>query len=420
MTGRNLPKKAKPFDIPQKVVSEAWRQVKANHGAAGVDRQSINDFEKHCRNNLYTLWNRMSSGSYMPPPVRVVAIPKKTGGERILGIPTVADRVAQTVAKHYFELLVEPYFHKDSYGYRPHTSAHDAVEVTRKRCWKYNWVLEFDIKGLFDNIDHELLMKTVRHHTKERWLLLYIQRWLKAPFQKDDGTLAGRTKGTPQGGVISPLLANLFLHYVFDLWMKRNYPLLPFCRYADDGIVHCRTQSEACALMRALEERFKVCKLELHPQKTRIVYCKDSNRTGEHSLTGFDFLGFTFRPRRARSREGKCFTSFAPAVSTAAGKEMRQETRRWRLHRRSEMSLEEISQKITPVIRGWLAYYGRFYRSALYPTLHHLNRILVRWAMGKYRRLRGHLVKAIHWLGAIAARQPQLFPHWQILRPSAG
>jgi RNA-directed DNA polymerase len=419
--GRNRLKKARPFEISQKVVVQAWKQVKANQGAAGVDKQSIAEFETNLRNNLYKIWNRMSSGSYQPPPVRTVSIPKKTGGERVLGVPSVSDRVAQTVWKRYFEPIVEPHFHEDSYGYRPGKSAHDAVEVTRKRCWKYDWVLEFDIKGLFDNIDFELLMKTVRWHTNERWLLLYVERWLKAPFQKDDGTLVERTKGTPQGGVASPILANLFLHYVFDLWMKRNHPLLPFCRYADDGVVHCRTESEARVLRKALEERFKECKLELHPEKTRIVYCKNSNRRKDYPVVSFDFLGFTFRPRMAKSREGKYYVNFSPAVSNAAGKDMRQQSRRWNLHLRSELSLEEISRITSPVIRGWINYYARFYKSALYPTLRHLNDILVRWAMRKFKRLRGHLTRAVHWLGKIAKREPQLFPHWQFgARPTAG
>jgi RNA-directed DNA polymerase len=320
--GRSPLKKAKSFEISQKVVMEAWKQVKANQGAAGVDKQSIAEFEKNTRNNLYTIWNRMSSGSYIPPPVRTVAIPKKSGGERMLGIPSVSDRVAQTVWKLYFEPMVEPNFHKDSYGYRPGKSALDAVEVTRTRCRTYQWVLEFDVKGLFDNIDHELLMKTVRWHTKNRWLLLYVERWLKAPFHKDDGALIERTKGTPQGGVVSPILANLFLHYVFDLWMKRNYPALPFCRYADDGIVHCRSELEAWALKKRLEDRFRECKLELHPVKTRIVYCKSSNHRQDYPVVNFDFLGFTFRPRFAKSREGKYFIAFSPAVSSAAGKAM--------------------------------------------------------------------------------------------------
>jgi len=307
--------KAKSFEISKHVVLEAWKRVKANKGAAGVDSELISDFEENLKDNLYKIWNRMSSGSYFPPPVKTVAIPKKAGGERILGIPTVSDRVAQMVAKIYFEPFVEPYFHEDSYGYRPEKSAIQAVAVTRKRCWRYNWLLEFDIKGLFDNIEHDLLMKAVKHHTRNKWILLYIERWLKTPFQQKDGTLVERTKGTPQGGVISPVLANLFLHYVFDKWMERNYPRNPFCRYADDGITHCRTEAEAKLLLKALDARFKECGLELHPEKTKIVYCKDDDRVGDYPNISFDFLSYTFRPRRAKNRYGKFFVSFLPGVS---------------------------------------------------------------------------------------------------------
>jgi RNA-directed DNA polymerase len=414
-------KRAKPYEISKKVVWKAWKQVKANHGAAGVDEESVSDFEKNVKNNLYKIWNRMSSGSYFPPPVRTVEIPKKSGGERLLGIPTVADRVAQMVAKMYLEPVLEPNFHQDSYGYRPGKSAIQAVEVTRRRCWKYDWVLEFDIKGLFDNIDHDLLMKAVRKHTDCKWMLLYIERWLKAPFQGEDGILVERTKGTPQGGVISPLLANLFLHYVFDKWMERNYPQVPFCRYADDGVVHCRTEAEAWLMKEVLESRFKECNLELHREKTRIIYCKDEDRRKDHPHTSFDFLGFTFRPRRSKSRWGKYFINFTPAVSNQAGKEMRQETRRWRLHLRSDKSLEDLSRMFSPIVRGWINYYGSFYKSALYPTLKHLNRILIRWAMRKFKRLRRHQRRAGYWLGRIARKEPWLFPHWQMgIRPAAG
>jgi len=419
--GEEPVKKAKPFEISKRVVVEAWEQVKANQGAAGVDQESIADFERNLKGNLYKIWNRMSSGSYIPPLVRTVAIPKKAGGERMLGVPTVADRVAQVVAKLYFEPMVEPHFHEDSYGYRPSKSAIQAVRVTRKRCWCYDWVLEFDIRGLFDNIDHELLMRAVRKHTASKWILLYMERWLKAPFQKGDGTLAERTKGTPQGGVISPVLANLFLHYVFDTWMRRNYPELPFCRYADDGVVHCRTESEALALKEALESRFRECRLELHPEKTRIIYCKDSNRREEYAATSFDFLGFTFRPRLAKSQSGRYFVNFGPAVSNQAGRVMRQKARRWHLHLRSDYSLEDLSRIFSPIIRGWINYYGSFYKSAMYPTLRHLNSILVRWARRKFKRLRYHLTKAVYWLGSIAKRQPELFPHWQFgVKPTAG
>ena len=414
-------RKARPFEISKRVVVEAWEQVKAKQGAAGVDRESIADFERNLKGNLYKIWNRMPSGSYIPPPVRTVAIPKKTGGERMLGIPTVADRVAQMVAKLYFEPMVESHFHEDSYGYRPTKSAIQAVRVTRKRCWRYNWVLEFDIRGLFDSIDHELLMRAVRKRTKSGWILLYIERWLKAPFQRSEGTLVERTKGTPQGGVISPVLSNLFLHYVFDTWMKGDYPEFPFCRYADDGIVHCRSESEALALKEALGFRFRECKLELHPEKTRIIYCKDSNRREDYSAISFDFLGFTFRPRLSKSQSGRYFVNFGPAVSNQAGRVMRQKARRWHLHLRSDYSLEDVSRIFSPIIRGWINYYGSFYKSATYPTLRHLNKILVRWAMRKFKRLRHHLTNAVYWLGRVAKRQPDLFPHWQLgIRPTAG
>lgn len=414
-------KRAKPFKISKHVVWEAWELVKANKGAAGVDAQTIGAFEEKLKDNLYKIWNRMSSGSYFPPPVKTVAIPKKTGGERVLGIPTVSDRVAQMVAKIYFEPLVEPYFHEDSYGYRPNKSAIQAIAVTRKRCWRYDWLLEFDIKGLFDNIEHELLMKAVRHHTKCEWTFLYIERWLKAPFQKEDGTLIERTIGTPQGGVISPVLANLFLHYVFDKWMERNQSQNPFCRYADDGIAHCRTKSEAEELLKTLDMRFKECGLELHPEKTKIVYCKDDDRRDDYPGTSFDFLSYTFQPRRAKNRWGNYFVSFLPAVSNKAGKAIRQKARKWKMHLRSDKSLEDLSKMFSPVIRGWINYYGKFYKSALYSTLRQLNRTLVRWAMRKFKKLKGHRRKAEYWLGKIAQRQPRLFPHWQMgVKPTAG
>jgi RNA-directed DNA polymerase len=306
--------KTKPFDISKRVVETAYKRVKANQGASGVDEESITKFEENLKDNLYKLWNRMSSGTYFPAPVKVVEIPKKNGGKRILGIPTVADRIAQMVAKIYFEPEVEPYFLRDSYGYRPGKSAIDAVEVTRQRCWRYDWLLEFDIRGLFDNISHDLLMRAVRKHTECKWLILYIERWLKAPFQAQDGRLIERESGTPQGGVISPVLSNLFLHYVFDRWMEKNHPQNPWARYADDAIAHCRSLAETEELLKQLQSRFAECGLELHPDKTRIVYCKDDDRRGQYHLTKFDFLGYTFRPRRSKNRRGKYFINFTPGV----------------------------------------------------------------------------------------------------------
>jgi len=406
--------KAKPFCISKWEVWEAYKRVKANQGAAGVDGQSIADFEEGLKNNLFKIWNRMSSGSYFPPPVRRVDIPKDNGGTRPLGIPTVADRIAQTVVKRYLEPIFEEHFHPDSYGYRPKKSAIEAIRVARQRCWRYDWVLDLDIKGFFDNIDHGLLMRAVRKHTDCKWVLLYIERWLKAPVQLEDGSLIHRDKGTPQGGVISPLLANLFLHYAFDVWMKRQYPQIPFERYADDGICHCRSKAEAEGLREAIERRFAECGLELHLQKTKVVYCKNDNRRGDYPEQKFDFLGYTFRPRGAKNRQGTFFVGFNPAISNKATKSICDTMRRWKLHRRTDKSLDELAHMFNPVLRGWINYYGRFHKSALYRTFQHLNNILVRWASRKYKRLRGRNRRADRWLRCILHRQPRLFAHWQL------
>jgi RNA-directed DNA polymerase len=411
----------KPFEISKQVVWEAYKRVKANKGAAGIDDESISGFEENLKDNLYKIWNRMSSGCYFPPPVKAVEIPKKSGGTRMLGIPTVADRIAQMVVKLYFEPKVEPYFHRDSYGYRPGKSAIDAIAATRERCWRYDWLLEFDIKGLFDNIDHELLMRAVKTHTECKWVILYIERWLKTPFQTEDGRTIERKAGTPQGGVISPVLANLFLHYVFDKWMERNRPQDPWARYADDGIAHCRTRREAEELLERLHTRFRECGLELHPDKTRIVYCKDDDRRGTFPETKFDFLGYTFRPRRSKNRYGKFFVNFTPGVSNEVSKAMRQTIRQWRFHLKPDKTLEDISRMFNPVLRGWINYYGRFYKSALYPVLRHMNRALVHWARRKFKRLSRHRRRAEYWLGRIAQREPRLFAHWQMgILPTAG
>lgn len=411
---------AKPFPITKSQVWEAYKRVKANKGGAGVDGQTLKAFEEDLGNNLYKLWNRLASGSYLPPPVRRVEIPKANGGVRPLGIPTVADRVAQMVVKQTLELELERHFHPDSYGYRPGKSAHQAIGQARERCWRSDWVVDLDIKGFFDNIDHDLLMRAVRHHTQEKWVLLYIERWLTAPVQLPDGVLQERTKGTPQGGVVSPLLANLFLHYTFDAWMQRSYPRIPFERYADDAVCHCRTRAEAEHLKQALEQRFADCGLELHPEKTKIIYCKDDLRRQDYPITSFDFLGYTFRPRRSKNRWGKYFVNFSPAVSNKATKAIRQEVRSWNLPLRSDKSLEDLARMFNEVIRGWINYYTAYYKSALYGTLRHIDRKLVRWATRKFKRLRGHKRRAEHWLQRIARRQAGLFAHWQLLNGQAG
>lgn len=413
--------KTKSYEISKHKVWEAYELVRANKGAAGVDEESIQKFEANLKDNLYKIWNRMSSGSYFPPPVKAVEIPKKNGGVRILGVPTVSDRIAQMTVKLYFEPMVEPHFHSDSYGYRPGKSAIDAVRVTRTRCWRYDWVLEFDIKGLFDNIDQELLMKAVKKHTDCAWVILYIERWLKAPFQMKNGDIVERTSGTPQGGVISPVLANLFMHYTFDKWMGIEHPRNPWARYADDAVIHCQTKEEAEQLLRKLKERFAKCKLELHPDKTRIVYCKDDDRIGEHPEMKFDFLGYTFRPRRSKNRHGKHFINFTPAVSNKACKAMRQKIRGWRMHLKPDITINDLSRMFNASIRGWLNYYGHFYKSQMYPVFRHMNQALVQWARRKYKKLERHKTRAIHWLGRLARNLPKLFVHWQLgILPTAG
>ena len=456
---------SKPFKIEKRQVYEAYKAVKSNHGAAGVDGQTLEMFERDLAGNLYRIWNRMSSGTYFPPPVRAVPIPKKTGGERILGVPTVSDRIAQMVVKQAIEPKLESIFLPDSYGYRPGKSALDAVGVTRQRCWKYDWVLEFDIKGLFDNLPHDLLLKAVRKNVQCKWALLYIERWLTAPMEKD-GERTERTRGTPQGGVISPVCegsacrrhavvrrrraakgcgaphqapastapcagriaewrmaaelrlpdwaSNLFLHYAFDLWMARTHPDLPWCRYADDGLVHCRTEKEAEALRAELQARLAVCGLQMHPTKTQIVYCKDNRRRRTYPNVKFDFLGYQFRPRRvATAQRNEYFCGYTPAVSPAALKSMRETIRSLRIPRQTPGTLAEIAQQINPLLRGWIEYYGRFSRSGLAPLVDYVNQKLKAWIMRKYKRFRFHKTRASVFLRKLAQHNVDLFVHWQ-------
>jgi len=393
-------------------VWEAFKDVKANRGAAGVDGQSLQQFEQRLGPNLYRIWNRLSSGSYFPPAVRGVAIPKESGGERVLGIPTVSDRIAQTVVKKIFEPLVEPIFHENSYGYRPNRSAHDALAMVRRRCWDYDWVIEFDIKGLFDNIDHDLLMRAVRHHCQIPWVVLYIERWLKAPMVGPDGQEQQRDRGTPQGGVISPVLANLFLHYTLDRWIKAHCRSVRLCRYADDGVIHCKSQRQAEWVLAQVSRRLVDCGLQIHPGKTRIVYCKDVNRTDDHESIEFSFLGYSFRPRKAVDKYGRVYVNFSPAVSPAALKDMRQEIRSWHLQLKNDKSLMDLSRMFNPILRGWWQYYGRFYRSKLEVVGSHLDGYLVRWLMRKFKYFAGHKTRAWRYLETLKRRYPHAFVHW--------
>ena len=406
---------AKPFDIPKKAVWEAYRQVAANKGAPGVDEQSLGEFEAGLKDNLYKVWNRMSSGSYMPPPVKAVEIPKAHGGTRLLGVPTVADRVAQTVVANYIGARVEPRFHPDSYGYRPAKSALDAVGTCRQRCWKYDWVIDLDVQKFFDTVPWDLVVKALETITTTPWVLLYVKRWLAAPLQLTDGSLQPRDRGTPQGSAVSPVLANLFMHFAFDAWMARNFPDCPFERYADDAVVHCVSKTQAEEVLAAISERMSEVGLKLHPDKTRLVYCQDANRRGNHEHTSFTFLGFSFRARKARNRDGRCFSSFQPAMSPDAHKAKGAQLRLMRLHRRTDLSLDDLAQWLNPIVAGWINYYGRFYRTQMWPLLQRINTYLRRWAGMKYRRLRTYKCFS-RWWATVTTREPRLFTHWAWVR----
>ena len=413
--------KNKSFVISKWLVWEAYKQVRANKGASGVDEQSMAEFEQDLRRNLYKIWNRLSSGTYFPPAVRAVEIPKSQGGVRVLGVPTVGDRIAQTVVAKTLEPRVEQIFHRDSYGYRPGRSPQQALTVCRARCWRKPWVLDLDIRAFFDSLDHDLVVKAVERNitTEQRWVLLYVKRWLKAPLQLPDGTLQQRDRGTPQGSAVSPVLANLVLHYAFDMFMAREFPTVTFERYADDAVVHCATQRQARQVWAALAERLGGLGLELHPDKTRIVYCRDDQRRGDYPHTSFTFLGYTFQPRPAKTRKGGLMVSFLPAVSAAALVEMGTEVRGWRLHTHTRLSLNDLAGWINPVVRGWIQYYGRFYRSKLVPLLQRINTYLMRWAGKKYKRLRSYKRFKAWWFGIID-REPELFAHWPLVRTFAG
>jgi len=403
----------KSFDVSKQEVWEAYRQVKANKGGPGMDGMTIEEFEADLKDQLYKIWNRMSSGSYFPPPVKAVEIAKSHGaGTRMLGVPTIADRVAQTVVARRLEAKVEPIFHPDSYGYRPNRSALDAVSACRERCWQYNWVIDLDIQKFFDSVDHALMIKAVEKHADVPWVVLYVKRWLVAPLQLSDGTLQKRDRGTPQGSAVSPVLANLFMHYAFDMWMAREYPGVPFERYADDGVVHCVNRGQAERLVQAIADRMEQVGLRLHPDKTKIVYCKDAQRRATYEHTAFTFLGYTFRTRGARNeRQHVTFTSFAPAISKEALKKIGVTVRRWRLDRRTGQTLAGLARWMNPVVRGWMQYYGRFNRSALYPLLQRINAYLVRFLRNKFRRVRSFKKAKAGWQ-RIIGQYPKAFAHW--------
>lgn len=407
-------KLTKPFAIPKQLVLQAYYKVKANKGSPGIDGETIEAFEENLKNNLYKIWNKMSSGSYFPPSVKSVPIPKKSGGTRILGVPTVSDRVAQMVVKMTIEPALEAIFDDNSFGYRPGRSAHDAISITRKRCWQYDRVVEFDVKGLFDNIRHDLLMKALRKHCEIKWVLLYVERWLRAPLESRDGTKTARNLGTPQGGIVSPILANLFLHYVFDTWVRRNLPGIPFCRYADDGLLHCKSERQAKFVMMKLTRRLQECGLEIHPEKSKIIYCKDKNRKGNYEDITFEFLGYAFRPRRCVNKKGELHPNFLPAISKASKKAINREMRSWHIQLKNSKSIIDLSKMFNPILTGWFIYYGRHYPSALNVIWRNFNWYLIQWVRRKYKRFSWHKRQAKEYINRIARANPHLFVHWKL------
>jgi len=405
----------KSFAIPKQAIWDAYKRVRSNKGAGGVDGQTIADIEQDVGNTLYKIWNRMCSGSYFPKPVLAVDIPKASGGTRRLGIPTVSDRIAQMVVKQVLEPELESIFDDSTYGYRPNRSAHQALQAARRNCRRCDWVVDVDIEQFFDSLDHDLLMKAIRHHTDSCWIQLYIKRWLTTLIQLPDGTIEQRDRGTPQGGVISPLLANLYLHYAFDRWVRTNYPSIVFERYADDIVCHCRSERQAKRFLRDLRERLARCGLRLHKDKTRVVYCKDDRRTEIHEHHSFTFLGYDFRPRLARNRQGVGYVGFGPGVGRGALKAMGQTMRRWQVQRRTAQTVTDLLTDYGPILRGWIQYYGLYNRQLLNGLLFRWQRRLIRWVLNKYKSLRHRVRHGLSWWRRQTRDNPELGQLWQPL-----
>ena len=405
---------AKSLPISKRMVYNSYLKVSEKDGVAGIDKESIAMFDANLSGNLYKIWNRMTSGSYYPPPVRTVFIPKKQGGKRPLGIPTVSDRIAQGVVKDYIEPLLENIFHASSFGYRPGRSAHDALKQCQQNCIGYAWVIDVDIKGFFDNISHDLLLQQLHQHMQDKWVLLYAERWLKAGVEQEDGSIQARTKGTPQGGVISPLLANIYLHHAFDKWMDEMNPHNPFERYADDIVIHCNSKEEAEQLLAKLKERMQQYELELHPDKTKLVYCKNYQRNDKHDNNSFTFLSYSFEPRTIQSKFGgkSRLVVFNAAISQLAKASIRIKLREVLKIRWSEKTLEWFAIKLNPKIRGWINYYAKFNQQYAFDVFYYLNELIRQWIRNTYK-IQGKR-KVYNLYRKIQASNPSLFYHWRL------
>ena len=412
--GRDNGATTKSLPITKRMVWEAYKKVRSNKGAAGIDKETLGMYKEKLKDNLYILWNRMSSGSYFPPSVLEVEIPKDDGRKRKLGIPTVNDRIAQQVVKTYLEPRFETEFSPHSYGYRPNKSAHQAVAAVRENVRQYRWVIDMDISGFFDNMSHELLMTALEGHVKEKWAKMYIKRWLESPIEDKDGNIRYRNgTGTPQGGVISPLLANLFLHYTLDKWLEIQHPQLRYVRYADDAIIHCNNQAEAEKVLQAIKQRMLACGLEVNKKKTKIAYCKNANRKGTYKVVKFDFLGFTFQPRPTSTRTGKMFLGFDCAISTKSKKKITEVFRKSKFQRWTGSDITRIADEFNSKIQGWINYYGKFRKFSLMKIFRIFHRRLMAWAVNRYKRFKGSMRKAMRWVYKLARSQPNLFVHWQ-------
>ena len=405
----------KSIPITKEMVWLSYKKVKSNGGSAGIDQQSLFDFDKVRSKELYKIWNRLASGSYFTPMIKRVTIPKSGGKTRPLGIPTVSDRIAQQVVKTYIEPRLEAIFTDHSYGYRPNKSAHTAVRQVQENVLKYSWVIDLDIKEFFENVNHELLLKALKKHVCENWILMYIQRWLEAPVQLEDGSIKTTTgKGTPQGGVISPLLANLYMHYCVDRWLELYYPKTKMVRYADDLIIHCSSNAQASEVLAALKLRLGQCGLTAHPEKTKIVYCKKDKRELKGYPVQFDFLGFSFQPIMKKLRTGGSFLQFDCKMSRKSKVRITGELRKLNFHNKTQRTIQDLANLLNPKLRGWINYYAKISKRSLFPVFYYLHHRMIKWITNKYKSFKGSKIKAIEWLRQITKSYPNLFYHWEL------